>query len=119
MRMKWRQKYLFAMKIGVPKKPGLYAYGTVKTVHDLEKSRSIVYVGKAKNLHQRINQHLPRVEGNPRLREYLRTEKDIICWYCPLDIPSKEISQLEREMIKDLAPKFNTQHKPIDKGKVK
>lgn len=110
--MRWRQKYLSTTTAGVPDKPGLYAYGTVRTVCGLERSRSIVYVGQTDNLRRRLNQHLPSVERNVNLRKYLRTEDNILCWYCFLDLPKKEIRRLEQQMIKNLKPRFNAQHNP-------
>lgn len=110
MRLKWRQKYLSTTMSGVPDKPGLYAYGKVRAICDLEKSRSIVYVGQTDNLQRRLRQHLPRAEENRLLREYLRNEKNIICWYCPLDHTKRERLELERQMIERFKPKFNSQH---------
>lgn len=108
--MRWKQKYLSTNMTGVPDKPGLYAYGKVRTVCGLERSRNIVYVGQTDNLYRRLNQHLPGAERNSSLREYLRNEDNIFCWYCPLELTKKEIRQMEEQMIKSLKPKFNTQH---------
>lgn len=103
---------------GVPKGPGLYAYGTVRKVRDLEVGRKIVYVGQTDNLHRRLDQHSPNKERNAQLKAYLRKERDIMCWYCPLELSKKEIRGLEKEMIESIKPRFNTQHnKPTTEEK--
>ena len=118
LKLRWTQKYRSTSMARVPEKPGLYAYGKVKKVFELERKRNIVYVGETKNLRRRLSEHRPNEEKNEKLRQYLREEKDVICWYCTLEgLSKKERRDIETQMIKALNPKFCTQHntKPASK----
>ena len=48
--MNWRSKRVSASNSAVPAAAGVYAIGHSDTLHDLEISRTYVYVGKTKNL---------------------------------------------------------------------
>ena len=110
-KFRWIQRYQNTNMARVPKKSGLYAYGKIRDVCGLEKKRDIVYIGETNDLHRRLWEHTPNKEKNAALHKYLREEKGVICWYCPLENFSKsEIREIERLMIKEFKPKFCTQH---------
>lgn len=104
--MNWHSKRLSSSNSGVPAAAGVYVIGHRDTLHDLEVSRTYVYVGESADLRRRLGEHLPRNEENPELRDYIADNYDgAICWYAR--VPSTETRAIEAELISKLAPRFN------------
>ena len=83
---RWRSKHLSASNTGVPESPGVYVIGHRDAFHGLDLKRLYVYVGESKDLHRRLDEHLPDTEENADLRAYLRQNyTDLICWYLPTE----------------------------------
>ena len=90
----------------VPAAAGVYVIGRSDTLHDLEISRTYVYVGETTNLQRRLNEHLPANEKNPGLREYIGDNyDDAICWYAR--VVAAEAKAVEADLIRELRPLFN------------
>ena len=105
--MKWRSKRVASSNSTVPTAPGVYAIGRSDTLHDLEISRTYVYVGETKDLQRRLNEHLPANEKNPGLREYIANNyDDAICWFARVD--AAETRAVQDDLIFRLRPRFNT-----------
>ena len=76
------------------------------TLHDLEISRTYVYVGETADLRRRLGEHLPHNEENPELRDYIVGNYDhAICWYAR--VPSAKTKAIEADLISRLVPRFN------------
>ena len=76
-------------------------------MHDLEISRTYVYVGETTNLQRRLNEHLPANEKNPGLRKYIGSNyDDAICWYARAT--AAETKEIQDDLILRLRPRFNT-----------
>ncbi len=112
--MNWRSKRLSSSNSAVPATAGVYAIGHSDTLHDLEISRTYVYVGETTNLQRRLNEHLPANEKNPGLREYIGSNyDDAICWYTRA--AAAETKAIQDELILRLRPRFNTVgNQPVD-----
>ena len=109
--MKWRSKRVSSSNSGVPAAAGVYVIGHSDTLHDLEISRTYVYVGETKDLHRRLDEHLPAKETNPGLREYLGDNyDDAICWFARVD--PTETKVVQDDLIRRLMPVFNEVGKP-------
>lgn len=104
--MNWRSKRVSSSNSGVPAAAGVYVIGHSDTVHDLELSRTYVYVGETADLRRRLSEHLPDNERNPGLREYIVDNYDeVICWYAR--VPSDKTKVVEEDLIRRLCPRFN------------
>lgn len=112
--MNWRSKRLSSSNSAVPAAAGVYVIGHSDTLHDLEISRTYVYVGETTNLQRRLNEHLPANEKNPGLREYIGSNyDDAICWYTR--VAAAETKAIQDELILRLRPRFNTVgNQPVD-----
>ena len=104
--MIWRSKRVSSSNSTVPAAAGVYVIGHSDTLHDLEISRTYVYVGETKNLQRRLNEHLPANEQNPALREYIGDNYDgAICWFAR--VHAEETKDVQDELILRLRPRFN------------
>ena len=105
--MRWRSKRVASSNSAVPTSAGVYVIGRSHTFHDLEISRTYVYVGETTDLQRRLNDHLPGKEKNPGLREYIdHNYDDAICWYARVDAAKRKA--VEADLISRLHPRFNT-----------
>ena len=89
-----------------PHLPGVYAFGEIQRLHGLPVAISWKYVGRSRNLAQRLAQHAPVREANPALQEWLRANREEMeIWYTPSD--DNEAIELERQLIRALQPEYN------------
>ena len=104
--MIWQSKRVSSSNSAVPAAAGVYVIGHSETLHDLEISRTYLYVGETKNLQRRLDEHLPANEKNPRLRKYIGDNyAGAICWYARVD--TAETRAVQDELILGLQPPFN------------
>ncbi|MGV0618083.1 GIY-YIG nuclease family protein [Mycolicibacterium elephantis] len=107
--MKWEQfTTLEAAAKFAPTSPGVYAIGTVSRLHGLPISTSWAYIGMAKNLRQRIAQHLPNSEFNKMLRAWIHANHAVVEIWTKKLTSADEADALETLMIGELNPIFNT-----------
>ena len=105
--LRWRYKHLSESNSSVPTSAGVYVIGHHDSLHGLELKRVYVYVGETKNLHRRLDEHLPDTEQNPSLRAYLRKNyTTAVCWYTPMD--ASQLRTVQDDLIRELQPQFNT-----------
>lgn len=89
-----------------PTLSGVYAIARSTTVANLPKTLDWVYVGKSKNLRQRLNQHGPILETHLEMRDWItRNDNHIETWFTLLEL--EEANALERFLIQKLEPQFN------------
>ena len=89
----------------LPENPGVYKF--------LDESKSIIYIGKAKNLRKRISSYFVNSsDKTKKLKKLVYLLKNL-----DITITSSELEALllEQHLIKEKKPKFNTQFKD-DKG---
>ena len=104
--MIWRSKRVSSSNSTVPAAAGVYVIGHSDTLHDLEISRTYVYVGETLNLQRRLSEHLPDSEKNPGLKGYLKDNYSAaICWYARVD--AAETKAFQDDLIVRLRPEFN------------
>jgi excinuclease UvrABC nuclease subunit len=91
----------------IPTVSGIYAYAEVRRAFGLPVSVTWKYVGKSKNLKQRIsNGHDVRNEANPRLRCWLnRHPAHAELWFAP--VPEGELDAVESQLVRTAQPDFN------------
>ena len=95
------------MNSTVPTAPGDYVIGRNDTLHDLEISRTYVYVAESKDLQRRLDEHQPGNEKNPGLQEYMANNyDDATCWFSRVD--AAETRAVQDDLIFRLRPRFNT-----------
>ena len=89
----------------LPKKPGVYRF--------LNEDQSPVYIGKAKNLRNRVTQYFQNLSNKTEKLRNLADEAK----YLELTLTNTELEALllEQHLIKEFRPKFNVQFKD-DKG---
>jgi excinuclease ABC subunit C len=89
----------------LPKKPGVYRF--------LNEDQSPVYIGKAKNLRNRVTQYFQNLSNKTEKLRNLADEAK----YLELTLTNTELEALllEQHLIKEFKPKFNVQFKD-DKG---
>lgn len=94
----------------LPKKPGVYMYGLIKRLGMLQVSNDWVYVGRSNNLRQRAQYgHDYHRETNESLRAWMRLHAGRYeLWFAVVDTGC--VLDVERELIKAIEPRFNTQH---------
>ena len=89
----------------LPKTPGVYTF--------LNKSKTPIYIGKAKNLKNRLSSYFTRTENKTgKARKLVKEFKSL-----ELTLTNNELEALllEQHLIKEMKPKFNVQFKD-DKG---
>ena len=82
-----------------PEKPGVYIF---------KKGRKILYIGKAKNLKKRLQQHLKLAEEDPKERAIVHGS-DTVEWIITRN--EYEALVLEVDLIQQHKPKYNVLHK--------
>ena len=92
----------------IPALSGIYAYAEVQRDFGLPVSISWKYIGKSKNLKQRIsNGHDVRNEANQRLRCWLnRHPVNAELWFAP--VPRNDLGSVEAQLVRAAQPEFNT-----------
>src|SRR5262249_54752509 len=106
--LRWQavHKVRIASRI-VPPRPGLYAYVEVQHVLGLPSTILWKYVGQARNLSRRLEQHERLDESNGALRRWLIGEpRSGQLWYALTD--QDQLDLLERIIIRDGTPTFNS-----------
>ena len=104
-------KHVSSANTNVPARPGLYAIGHDESCLGLESKRVYVYIGQTDNLRRRLEQHSPRKEKKLGLRKYLQANVGRAkYWYAVAD--EKKLNGMERQLIRQFAPRFNIQGKP-------
>ncbi len=91
----------------IPVGSGIYAYAEVERAYGLPVTIRWKYIGKSKNLRQRIsNGHDARFEKNPDLRRWLnRHPSNAELWFTQVDADA--LSQVEIHLIRNAHPDFN------------
>lgn len=82
-------------KIDIPENPGVYL---------MKANNSIIYVGKAKNLKNRVSSYFNREHDNEKTKELVRHIEDIEFIICNSEI---DALILENNLIKKYTPKYN------------
>ncbi len=108
----WRRiRSLAKAQTSAPTAPGVYAIGVVQSSLDLPTHVSWVYVGSSKKLRKRLGQHTPVTEKNVRLRQWLTLHRaECELWYATTESSAVAL-RTEKQLIDELQPEFNTQHK--------
>lgn len=90
----------------VPKSSGIYFIGNLeRRLIQIPIGLEIAYVGKSKNLRQRVKKHSDYRNGhNNILNKFLKTKKNLEFWY--LETEPNEIDLYESLLIKEIS-KFN------------
>ncbi len=82
-------------KIDIPENPGVYL---------MKKNGKIIYVGKAKNLKNRVSSYFNREHESEKTRELVKNIEDIEFIICNSEI---DAFVLENNLIKKYSPKYN------------
>jgi hypothetical protein len=94
-----------------PRRPGIYAIGTVERLAGLPVGIRWVYVGRAvgkAGLRGRLRQHEPVLERNPALRLWLADRHPgTEVWFAATGTADTAIA-LEKALIQRLNPRFNS-----------
>ena len=70
-----------------------------------------VYVGQSRSLRRRLEQHTQWTEANPDFRMFLqKRSQNLWVWYTT-ELKGITLNKLEKALIRELDPCFNTQHK--------
>ena len=80
----------------MPKLPGCYQY--------FDKNNEIIYIGKAKNLYNRVNSYFVGKKDSPKLQVMIPQIKRVECIVVNTEV---EALILESELIKKYKPKYN------------
>ncbi len=84
------------MQKTLPKAPGVYLFK--------DKRESVIYVGKAKNIHKRVQSYFQKQKGDWKIQALLH-EQDEVDYI--LTKNESEALLLEAQLIRDYKPKFN------------
>lgn len=90
--------------------PGVYAIGGVHRLAGLPRSIEWLYIGRstAGGLRGRLRSHRPQYEANPQLRKWLaQHHEEAEVWFA-LTVSAEEAIELEKRLIYQLNPRFNT-----------
>lgn len=110
--MKWNTvKYQASEGILLPATSGMYAVYTAKERYGLPFAVQPVYVGISSDLRRRFHEHLQVDEPNHLLRKEIAYAEEVRFWYTSL--PIWEAAVLEPEVIRELRPVANRQHRPV------
>lgn len=82
-------------KINIPESPGVYL---------MKKNNKVIYVGKAKNLKNRVTSYFNRVHENEKTNELVRNVEDIEFFLTNSEL---DALLLENNLIKKYSPKYN------------
>ncbi|WP_410208578.1 excinuclease ABC subunit UvrC [Fusobacterium sp.] len=82
-------------KINIPENPGVYL---------MKKNNKVIYVGKAKNLKNRVSSYFNREHESEKTRELVRNIEDIEFIICNSEL---DALILENNLIKKYTPKYN------------
>lgn len=86
----------------LPRKPGVYYFRNQKG--------KVIYVGKAKNLRQRVRSHFTHNGAGKQKQEFIRNVHDISYQLCGTELMAAVLEETE---IKRLWPVYNTSRKQI------
>lgn len=91
----------------IPPVSGIYAYAEVRRDFGLPISVTWKYIGRSKNLKQRIsNGHDVRNEANPGLRCWLnRHPAHAELWFAA--VPEPELGDVETQLVRTAQPEYN------------
>lgn len=90
-----RQNIFDIKKINIPENPGVYL---------MKKNGKVIYVGKAKNLKNRVSSYFNREHDSEKTRELVRNIEDIDFIICNSEL---DALVLENNLIKKYTPKYN------------
>ncbi len=82
-------------KLNIPESPGVYL---------MKKNNKVIYVGKAKNLKNRVNSYFNRVHESEKTNELVKNIEDIEFFLTNTEI---DALLLENNLIKKYSPKYN------------
>lgn len=82
-------------KLDIPENPGVYL---------MKKNSKVIYVGKAKNLKNRVSSYFNREHENEKTRELVKNIEDIEFIICNSEL---DALVLENNLIKKYTPKYN------------
>lgn len=82
-------------KLDIPKNPGVYL---------MKKNSKVIYVGKAKNLKNRVSSYFNREHESEKTRELVKNIEDIEFIICNSEL---DALVLENNLIKKYTPKYN------------
>lgn len=82
-------------KLDIPENPGVYL---------MKKNSKVIYVGKAKNLKNRVSSYFNREHESEKTRELVKNIEDIEFIICNSEL---DALVLENNLIKKYAPKYN------------
>ena len=88
-----------------PRLPGVYAYAESDSIHGLPADLEWIYVGKARDLRARLNQHAVGNERYVELRNWLRVGSGRQVWFAPVSL--ELVDRVERDLIVRLEPRLN------------
>jgi len=89
------RKNLDIGKLNIPESPGVYL---------MKKNNKVIYVGKAKNLKNRVNSYFNRVHESEKTNELVKNIEDIEFFLTNTEI---DALLLENNLIKKYSPKYN------------
>lgn len=108
----WKLKRFVTSTTQVPPIPGIYVLSQLHATEGLPTSWNHIYVGQAKQLRRRLDQHTLRTEVHPELHRFMEVyHSSLWVWYTT-DVDRDALNDLEIVLIKRLRPKFNTRHNP-------
>ena len=94
--MKSKDNHIALLLKRIPEQPGVYQY--------FDKDRQIIYVGKAKNLHRRVNSYFNKDHQSSKTRQLVAHIADIK--YVVVD-SEQDAFLLENNLIKQYQPHYN------------
>ena len=94
--MKSKDNHIALLLKRIPEQPGVYQY--------FDKDREIIYVGKAKNLHRRVNSYFNKDHQSSKTRQLVAHIADIK--YVVVD-SEQDAFLLENNLIKQYQPHYN------------
>ena len=94
--MKDKDNHISLLLKRIPESPGVYQY--------FDESGQIIYVGKAKNLHRRVNSYFSKVHQSSKTRQLVAHIADIK--YVVVD-SEQDAFLLENNLIKQYQPRYN------------
>ena len=114
----------------IPQRSGIYVMVYQYRVLAVANQEVILYLGETEDLRDRVRQHLSTsrqsLQGpiqvapkthDERMKLLFRIYTPLSIRYCPLDLPTEERLQLERELIGLFDPPFNVKHRPVPQGR--
>ena len=108
----WKLKRFVTSTTQVPPISGIYVLSQLHTAEGLPISWDHVYVGQAKDLRRRLDQHTMRTEVRPELHRFMEVYHNSLWVWYTTDVAADALSDLEIVLIKQLRPSFNRRHNP-------